>query len=35
MFDPITVAALCFAFGAIGYTLGVVSMIINTRAKRT
>lgn len=35
MFDPITVAAFCFAFGAIGYALGVVSMIITTRGKRT
>jgi hypothetical protein len=24
MFDPITVAAFCFAFSAIGYSLGVL-----------
>lgn len=31
MFDPITVAVFCISFAAIGYTLGVVSMIITTR----
>lgn len=33
MFDPITVGAFCFAFLAIGYTLGVFqSRFLNKKA---
>jgi len=33
MFDPITVGAFCFAFMAIGYSLGVAHCLLSKKVK--